>query len=358
MYGVIHYRQLIYLLFLTILPTALLFLPTLIAEQAKQGAWVSILLACLLGITTSFFILMLDKKFPDKNLVEISEILFGKIGRVFVGLLLSWTIVHTNSIILREFAEFMKLAILPRTPIWIFVIIKLIILIYAVHSGLEIIGRMADFITPIILLSILIFLLLIVQNADWLNLLPPFGTGGKGILKGSIVPSTWFSEIFLASFLLPYIKQKNKKTFSLIFSMLLITGVLLITFTIVTAVIGVELSSRLTIPIFISSSLGTTLFFEHLDILFVAIWILGATIKIIVFSYFGVICLGQTLKMKNEKFLILPLSLLMGILSISLFENEMHIFHYIRYTFPYHFLLVSLALPAFYLAISFIRRTK
>ena len=358
MYGIIHYRQLIYLLFLAILPTALLFLPSLIAEQAKQGAWVSVLLACLIGLISAMLILWLDKKFPDKNLIEINEILFGKIGRVVAGLLITWNVVHSNSVIIREFSEFMKLSILPKTPIWMFVIIKLIIVIYAVHSGLEIIGRMADFITPIILLSIFVFLLFIVQNADGLNLLPLFGTGAKGILKGSIIPSTWFSEIFLASFLLPHIKQKNKKTFSLVFSMLFITVVLLIIFTIVMAVIGVELTARLSIPIFISSSLGTTLFFEHLDIVFVSVLILGATIKIIIFSYLSIICLGQTFKIKNEKHLILPLCLLMGILSISLFSNQMGIFHYIKNTFPYHFFIVSLALPALSLSVSYIRRTK
>lgn len=356
MYGIINYRQLIYLLFLVILPTALLFLPSLLAEQAEQGAWASVLIATLFGLAVATSIFLLDKRFPDKNFIEINEILFGKIGRIVGGLILTLTIIHTNSIIIREFSEFMRLAILPRSPIWIFVVIKLIIVIYAVNSGLEVIARMADFITPIVLLFTFIFLIFILQDAYGINLLPIFGKGFKGILKGSIVPSAWYSEIFLASFLLPYIKQKNKKLFTLFFSIILISVVLISTIMIVMAVIGVGMSARLTMPVFIASSLGTTLFFEHLDILFVSIWILGASIKIIVFAYIGVICLGQTFNIKNEKPLILPLCLLMGILSVSLFNNQVEIVHYLKNTFPFHFVLIAFLLPVFLLSLSYIRR--
>jgi len=356
MYGMIHYRQLIYLLFLLILPTALLFLPSLLAEQAKQGAWLSVIFAALLGLIVSITIFLLDKRFPDKNLIEINEILLGKAGRITAGLIISLTIIHTNVIIIREYTEFISTAILPRTPIWVFVFIKLIIVIYAVHSGLEIIARMADFITPIVLIFTLIFLLFILQNAFGINLLPIFGEGLSGILKGSIVPGAWYSEIFMASFLLPYIKQKNKKLFSLFFSVFLITLALILSIVIVIAVIGVNMAGRLTMPVFIASALGTTLFFEHLDILFVSIWILGATIKIIVFSYIGIVGLGQTFNIKNEKILILPVCLLMGILSFSYFNNQVEIFHYLKDTFPYHFFLISVFLPLFLLFLSYIRR--
>lgn len=358
MYGIIHYRQLIYIIYLTILPTALVFLPSLLVEEAKQGAWASLLLATLFGIVTAILLLGLDQRFPNKNLIEINEILFGKKGRVIAGFLITFSFIHVNSIIIREFVEFMKLTILPRTPNWVFLFITLIIGAYAVHSGLEIIARMADFIMPIVLFSICFLLVFISYNIDSLNLLPVFGTGLKGIIKGSFVPSAWFSEIYIASFLLPYIKQQVKKTYSLIFSLILISVFLIITVMIAIAVTGVEMSGRLTIPIFIASSLGTTLFFEHLDIVFVAVWIVGATIKIIVFYFVAVISLGQTFNIQNEKIFILPIGLLMGILSISLFLNQVDLNNFLRKTFPFYFTLFSFAIPAFTLSVSFFRRTK
>lgn len=356
MYGIINFRQLVYLLFMLILPTALLFLPSMLAEQAKQGAWLSITFASLFGLITATVIFLLDKRFPDKNLIEINEILFGKAGRLIAGLIISITIIHTDVIIIREYMEFIGTAILPRTPMWIFTLFKLIIVVYALHSGLEIIARMADFITPIVIIFTFIFLLFVLRNAHGVNLLPIFGTGIKDILKGSIAPSAWFSQIFMASFLLPYIKQKNKKLFTLYLSVLLITLTLLFSVMSVIAVVGVNMAGRVTMPLFKASALGTTLFFEHLDIIFVSIWILGATIKIIVFSYVGIITLGQTFKIENEKILILPICLLMGILSFAYFRHQVEIFHYIKNTLLYHFVLISFVMPLFLLFYSFIRK--
>jgi len=62
--GYISARQAAILLWFAVLPTAILFLPSLVILGAGQDAWISLLFSVLLGVGTAIPVYLSSQRFP------------------------------------------------------------------------------------------------------------------------------------------------------------------------------------------------------------------------------------------------------------------------------------------------------
>lgn len=357
----IHYRQLISLQFLCILSTGLILPPSTMIKDAGPGVWISGgPIGTLTGILVSIIILLLAKKFPDKDPIEISGLIFGKIGRFIFGLLFTFLFMEIAFLALRELGEFIKDLILPRTPLFVILFFTIFVSIYAVRSGLEVLGRMADFIMPITIISLLLILLYIVRAAELKSFTPILDKGWEGIFRGSIGPSLWYSEIFLGAMFLPAIKQKNKKAACFFIPLFTTGGMVVITIMIAMGVLGGEMAGRLEFPVFSAASMGRASLFVQMDVFVAAIWILGITFKISVFHYAAALSLQKTFQVHSYKPFVLPIALLLGLFAYTLFKSDIDLIEF--FTLPkitaINILFFTLILPLLLLLSSFIRKAK
>lgn len=358
MVGQIYARQLFYIIFLIIFPTAVLFLPAFSVGFALQGVWISILLAGVVGLFFAYILLSISKKYPDQNLIKIMEQVFGKyIGKI-IGILLGFSTFYLTVLIMREFGVFMQITILNKTPLIVIIWMLLFISACAVRSGLVVIARLADLIFPIFLLALLIILPLLLPSIRTYYLTPVLGTGWEGIFKGSLPPLFWFSEIYILPLLLPFVKEKGQLNKAVYGSTLASIILLIITILIIIAGFGPHMTSRTKFPLFEATSLTHAFFIEQFDIFLVTIWIMGLFMKINIFYFATVYSFGQALNVKSYKSLVLPIGLLMGISSYTLYQNNVQFIRHLSGSGPLLLSLFSIILPLILFVITRFHRRK
>jgi spore germination protein KB len=118
-----------------------------------------------------------------------------------------------------------------------------------------------------------------------------------------------------------------------------------------------ELTLSYTYPVFKAIRyISLSDFFEHLEAAIIAIWLLGAFIKITVFYYALVLGTAQWLRLSDFKPIILPLGFLISLFSIWEFYNLQEQTEFSEIVFPLYVPLMSTVLPALLLLIAKFRK--
>jgi spore germination protein KB len=157
-----------------------------IGAEAKQDIWIAILLGLVITLPVIFVYSRLLTLFPEKDLYEILEVLFGKrVGRS-ISVLYIWFSIHLAAMVLYNFSSFINVVGLPETPRVVPSICLMILCVYGVKLGLEVIGRWGEFFITILLIIAVIIALLSIPNFKLDNIRPVLSDGIKPVMKGAI----------------------------------------------------------------------------------------------------------------------------------------------------------------------------
>ncbi|WP_409294623.1 GerAB/ArcD/ProY family transporter [Peribacillus sp. SCS-26] len=185
-----------------------LSMPYTIFLQAGEDAWISVLISGLVVQLMLILYHLLCKRFPGKNIFEISVTVLGPIGWLAGAVYtLYFFLVSTNMLAL--FGNVINKWLLPLTPVWLVILLMVVVGTYAVHSPLIILAKF-------MLVSSFVFLIFILListsflDADIYNILPIGSKGVFSILKG--VKEAAFSMIGFELFLViyPYIRGSGR----------------------------------------------------------------------------------------------------------------------------------------------------
>jgi spore germination protein len=183
-------------------------LPNLLVPIAKQDSWISALIALLSPLIVIFFVLIIVKKYPKDNLMDINKKCFGKIfGTVLNIIFLIQFVLLTGSII-SEFARLSRIFIVGfLSPLKISVVC-LAVSFYVATLGIKTLGKISEtityFIIGIILLTVFIF-----KEGSLLNLMPVFETDAQTILKASVRTAYFYGGFEALLLIHPRIKDVN-----------------------------------------------------------------------------------------------------------------------------------------------------
>ena len=104
------------MLILTIIVThTMLSLPQSILSSQKSASLLNIIYVSIIAIIIAFLIYKLLKKFPGSDIIDISELVGGKVFRNIVGIIFICHFVISSSILLRNFCETLKIVYYPMT---------------------------------------------------------------------------------------------------------------------------------------------------------------------------------------------------------------------------------------------------
>jgi len=351
--GKVSSRQGMLLLpFTVVMSTAVLITPTITAKAAGRDGWICILVvATAYGLLTALVIIKLWQRFPDKTIIEYSQIIAGPFGKIIGAAYILWFI-HINSVIVREFGDFIITSFMPETPLIAFIVILLFLGGWATKCGLEVICRTNEFIFPLYALSVAGVFILVLQEADFSYLLPIMENGIKPILRGSWAPMAWRGEIIVVTMLLPYIENSDRAKRHLAYSVILIGIVLTLATLITTAVIG-ELTRYLTFPLFeLARCITIGRVIERVEALVLVIWVAGITIKVATFFYIASLGTGQLFGLSDYRTVVLPIGLILGVWSLEIFENSVLSIQWLTEVFPIYSFLFELGIPLVLLIIA------
>jgi spore germination protein KB len=350
--GKISAAQMGIMMYLTIIATAILLVPAITARQAKQDMWLSPFWASFIGFLTVYIAVQLHQLYPQKNLIEYSEDILGKFLGKAVGLIFLFFYLHVSGIIIREYGEFIVGSFLLHTPL-VFVMGTIILVCsFAVRCGVEVIGRLAEMIVPVVIIMILILLILLIPDMEVANMFPIMEKGMMPSLKGAVIPQGWFTEFFLIAFLLPYVADRNKAKK---WGMISVVAVMLTLSFVNIAVLFVlgELTAGFIYPAMSAVRyISIAGFLEHIEAIVAALWVAGVFLKIAVFYYALVLGTAQWLNLSDYRPIIFPVGFLLLLFSIWSASNLMELTHFLGSSSPFYRISIQMGIPLILLFIA------
>ncbi|WP_410985701.1 GerAB/ArcD/ProY family transporter [Bacillus cereus] len=294
--------------------------------EAKQDAWLAILIAMIFGFFLLWIYTEIQRHFPDKNLAEILTIILGKWLAGPLILLYALYFLFIASLNLREFGELIIMTLLPSTPMMVILMVFMLTIFYFLFLGQEVLSRTSEVMLPVVLFFIVLTYVLLIMTGemDFTELEPILGDGWKPVLSAAFptIVNFPFGEMVL---FLMYWKFVNyiEKIRKISFFALGLSGLLLMTsLVMIVSRLGVEYASNQTLPLFeMIKLINIADFITNMDIIASIIIFIGGFYKMTLFFYGGVLSIKHLFKRKHEKWLIVLTGILLLWFTLVYFPN-------------------------------------
>ena len=317
---------------------------------AKNDAWLSVMFGIFLSIPMVLVYARLLVLYPEKGLFDITELIFGKaIGKI-ISIFYIWYSFHLGSLVLRNFGEFINTATMPETPLFVPLVCLGLVCIFAVRSGIEVIGRISTYLVPFTLFIYIIVQLLSIPHLEINNIKPILGNGLLPILKGGC---STFSFPYAESIVMTgaMFTLKSKKSYYKVFLMgTLFAGLLLIGSTVRNIFILGGLLPKVYFPSHVAVSRITVGdFLQRIEISVAVVFIFGVFIKSSICLLVSSLGLAKLFKLQDYRSIVIQMGLLMIYFSYtiydSIFEMRTWAFEvYAYYAFPFQVIIPLLML--------------
>ncbi|MDR6224976.1 GerAB/ArcD/ProY family transporter [Desmospora profundinema] len=304
-------QQMGLMIYTTVVFSAILDIPSITGQVAGKDLWLSPLWASFVGLVMLQVMFWLDRRFPGETIVQYSGQVVGTILGKALSAVLLFYFLHVNSLILRGYGEFLVGVFLEHTPAVFIMGVMTALVGYAVRSGVEVIGRLAQLFIPFTLLIWAGLLFLTASDWDVRHVQPVFENGIGPSVRGALVPAGWFADFILLSFLLPFVSnRKDGKRWGMLawFSILMTMAAT----NLVALFLFGEMVATFNYPfIEVVRYIDIGEFFQHIDALLLAVWVVGSFVQITVFHFGVVLGTAQWFGLDEYRFLALPVGVLL-----------------------------------------------
>lgn len=314
--------------------------------EAKQDFWLAIIFAIVITVPFMLMFARLHKLFPNKDLFDINEYVFGKVLGKIISFLLIYYVATNMMSVMSVFNEFIVVTSLPETPNAITYLALILLCIYGVKAGIEVMGRWTKFFFPIIIIVMFIGTVLLISEMEFKNMQPFLSQGVKPVLKGGILTFLFpMSETIV--FIMIFTGFSGKTSIKRIYIYGIIFGgflILILVFTEV-LVLGVNKSLESYFPGYHTfARLSIKGVIDRLEILSGATFILGGFIKLSILLLAVCRGLAKIFNFDNYRFIVTPTALLISNVSYFFYESTMFMFEWISdfwgyFAFPFQVII-------------------
>ncbi|MGN8646829.1 GerAB/ArcD/ProY family transporter [Gracilibacillus sp. HCP3S3_G5_1] len=292
---------------------------------AKKDAWIVILLSFVLSFILLWVYTQIPKYYPKQNFAEILNDCLGVILAKPLLFLYSMYFLSQATHNFYEFGALIKMAALPNTPLLVILYIYIIVMVYLLHKGIEVVARSLEIFLPCLFFFLLAayFLNMISGEFEIGNLLPILGEGIEPILTEiPRVVAFPFGEMVVFLAIWHYVNKQEYIRKTTFIAVTVSTFLLLIAQIVFIAVLGSELAAISEIPLLeVMLSIHIAMIFTNLDIIGVFIIFIGGFYKTAIHFYGFTLVFTWLLNKSNSKWIIVIFGLLLPLLSILRFDN-------------------------------------
>lgn len=340
--------QLYCILCLSVIPVAILEQPNRLIDIAWNNAWLVCLPALLTGILLIKMYDLIIRRSREPFPVLLYEH-FGAIAGRALGFIYIFIFILTCAFNLRIFLEFMKMMVLPFTPVSIFIGAILFTGFFAIKAGLTGLARFNEYLFVWAILLIGLIIIIPLAGNFHLERIRPIGyisykNFGLGVLVVTTILGKMMPVLSLAYFL-PIRERAGRVMF-----FALITYVALVSFTAfaVVVVLGTYPASNYVFPTFSMIRLAQIgNFLQNLDIVFVAILIQGVSGSLLVSWWMACFTTQKVFGLQDYRFIAAPTSLIIGVLSLIISRSNLEVITWSLYIMPVVFAIFSIVIPFF-----------
>ena len=170
---------------------------SLVAGIAGRDGWMAILPGFIIGIPFGLMILSMVPKYPNKNLLEISERVLGKWLGKGLGILYFAVVTYFGAVLSVQGVDMFIRTILPLMPRYVFIFGGITIILLLFFTGIEVLARFAEVVFPIIMASLILTAIFAIPRFEQGELYPILSEGIKPIFYASFQIAPWPMEYIL-----------------------------------------------------------------------------------------------------------------------------------------------------------------
>lgn len=327
------------------------------SKIVAHDTWLSILAALAISILLLLIYLRLAGIFPDKSLMQINDVIYGRFLGKLISILYLMFFLSTIAANLWLIGSFWTSYLMPETPRPVFVIMLVFVCVWAVRKGIEVIAKCSIIVTIISIVIVVFSFVLLLKRMNIRNLLPIMDIPLYDFFHSvHVLVSIPFCEFVVFLMVIPH-TNKTQQVRKAAIKGLVFGGVFLLTIAIRdSSVLGLlEPYSNATNFMSIRQiNIGEML--TRLDILVAIGLMLTVFIKICVFLYATVDGIAEVLNMRSYLPLVVPVAIIGIIYSLIIFKSDMEQAYYGMNIWPFYTIPFEVLIPILSLVIAKMRR--
>lgn len=199
------------MLVLTVVVThTILSLPRELLISTNSATIINLIFVSIIAIFISYFIFRLFKKFPGCDIIDISELLGGKVLKTIIGTTFIFHFVVSSSILLRNFCESLKIIYFPMTNVAFIILLFIITMCTANRLDFSATLKTNLLILPLILASLIFLFFANMNKFVPQRMFPILGDGFYNTFVLGLSNIAAFGGIAYLYFLPPLLKEPEK----------------------------------------------------------------------------------------------------------------------------------------------------
>ena len=241
-----------------------------------------ILSAGISFVVTFLLVIPIYKLFKIDSRCDISDNLINTMGKFGYVLIVVYVMYYllVSSYTVANLNNFITNTMNPPIPITTLAITLIVIACYGAYKGIEGLARASSIIFFIIVLSSMFIIFSLIPNLNMQNFKPFLYEGSESMWKGTIYMLSHESAIPLMAMLLPFTKGRTK--YGIIFWNIGVYTLVSIGIFMMAGTMGDYLKTQL-FPVYTVLSIAKVSELQHLDSIYLGLWITSIFIKIALF---------------------------------------------------------------------------
>lgn len=323
------------------------------ASAGGRDAWLSIFISTVIGMSIILLYTAIMEMNPGLTLVEWFPAQFGR----WLGIPLAWLypllFLYVAGRIFSDLKSLIPATLLPGTPPWFVVISMLLVIVYCLFSGIEVLARFTEYLLPVLLLLFILEIILLFSSGvvDFKHVHPILGQGW-----GKIWSAVWptgitqtFAETLVLAMLWPSVKKPEKSRKTTLIATLL-SGLTIAAFSLMSIlVLGEGIVSHTVYPLYVLvRQISIADFLENLDAMVALTMIITAYVKVTIYLFAAIRAIQILLNMLDNRLIIFPVVVVTYLLGMTMSQNINEHFYVGLTAFPLYVwvpLLIILPIP-------------
>lgn len=324
-------RQLAGILFMMRTTVVISFVPLITTGSAAQDAWAAGLIAGLLLTLAAWVVAGLAARYPKLTVIDYSRMLLGRFFGTVVSLAISWHFLLIAATDIRIYAELMRVAFMPNTPIWFTTLAMVFLASLAAWFGIEPIGRAAEAFLPFFVAFIALTLLGAAPSVNVQNLQPALARGPGPIFSSVWTPLGIGLQWVSVGMLFPQLTPKDQRVRSAVVAAAVSSAVLAVVAAVLVGVLGASLSSKSLFPFLkMARSVRPTRTIERIEILGTVAWGLGLFAGGATMVYCGSRAMAQILRIQESRKVVPAFGALVALYAMYAYKDAFELVGFFR----------------------------
>lgn len=272
----ISYIEAISLITIVMINKIILNTPKDIIAKTGPSSCINVIYISIIALITVCIIACLFKKFPGKDILDISQLLGGKLLKTIIGIAYIILLIILTASIIKSLSETLRIIYFRTSPILYITLFFIVSSIICNRFSLKVIAKANLMISPIIFISIIIILASSIKNFMPERIFPVLGYGIDNTFFSGLSNIFSFSGMLYLLFLPPFFDKPEKIKRMSIVAILISSIYLLLSVACLLLSLSFTMHSDESFSLYVlTRNLEFGRFIQRVDAIFILVWIIA-----------------------------------------------------------------------------------